>query len=147
MEARAGRDFFIVARTDALAVVGMDEAVARITAARQAGADASFIEAPASLEQLAEIGRRVPRPIVANMVEGGRTPVLTRQQLADLGFQLILYPLTGLYAAAQAIRLVYDKLRRDGTTLGEESHMMSFPEFNQLIGVEAKYALAERFGA
>lgn len=145
--ARGDRDFFIVARTDALAVAGMDEAVARITTAREAGADASFIEAPASLEQLAEIGRRVPRPIVANMVEGGKTPVLTRPQLADLGFQLILYPLTALYAAAQSIRLVYEKLRRDGTTLGEESNMMSFPEFNQLIGVEAKYAVAERFGA
>ena len=76
VEARGDRDFFIVARTDALAVVGMEEAVARILAAREAGADASFIEAPDSVEQLAEIGRRVPKPMVANMIEGGRTPVL-----------------------------------------------------------------------
>ena len=78
VEARGDRDFFIVARTDALAVVGMEEAVHRILAAREAGADASFIEAPDSLEQLAGIGRRVPRPMVANMIEGGRTPVLPR---------------------------------------------------------------------
>jgi 2,3-dimethylmalate lyase len=145
-EARAGRDFFIVARTDALAVVGMDEAVARVTAAREAGADASFIEAPGTIEQLAEIGRRVPKPAVANMIEGGRTPVLPKEQLAALGFQLILYPLAGLFAAAQAIRSVYEKLARDGTTLGDEGRVMPFDEFNRLIGVDKKYALAERFG-
>ena len=64
-----------------------------------------------------------------------------------MGFQLILYPLAGLFAAAQAIETVYEKLRRDGTTLGEESRLMTFDEFNQLIGVDEKYALAERFGA
>lgn len=146
-DARAGRDFFIVARTDALAVAGMDEAVERIQAARAAGADASFIEAPGSVEQLAEIGRRVPAPRVANMIEGGRTPVLSRQELVDLGFQLILYPLAGLYAAAESTRRVYEKLRRDGTTLGCDVPIMPFDRFNDLIGVEAKYALAQRYGA
>jgi methylisocitrate lyase len=144
--ARAGRDFFIVARTDALAVVGMDEAVARVTAARQAGADASFIEAPGSLEQLAEIGRRAPAPNVANMVEGGRTPVLPKAELAQLGFHLILYPLAGMFSAAKALRDTYAKLRADATTLGREEAMMTFTEFNHLIGVEQKYAQAERFG-
>jgi 2,3-dimethylmalate lyase len=145
-EARGTADFFIVARTDALAPVGIDEAIARVTAAREAGADASFVEAPPSIELLTEIGRRAPRPMVANMLEGGKTPVLPRQQLAEMGFQLILYPLTALYAAAHAIAHFYDKLRRDGTTLGEERQLMSFAEFNALIGVEEKYALAERFG-
>ena len=147
VEARAGRDFFIVARTDALAVEGLDEAVARIEEARRAGADASFIEAPGSLEQLAQIGRRVPKPTVANMLEGGRTPLLAKQRLAELGFQLILYPLTGLFAAARAIEAVYQTLRHDGTTLGQEDRLMSFDQFNELIGVAEKYALAERFGA
>ncbi len=147
VEARAGRDFFIVARTDALAVEGLDEAVARIEEARRAGADASFIEAPGSLEQLAQIGRRVPKPAVANMLEGGRTPLLAKQRLAELGFQLILYPLTGLFAAARAIEAVYQTLRHDGTTLGQEDRLMSFDQFNELIGVAEKYALAERFGA
>lgn len=146
VEARGDRDFFIVARTDALAVVGMDEAVNRILAAREAGADASFIEAPGSLEELAEIGRRVPKPMVANMIEGGRTPVLPRDQLAAMGFQLILYPLAGLFAAAKAIRTVYEQIQRDGMTTGSQSQM-TFTEFNALIGVAEKYALAERFGA
>lgn len=145
-EARGSADFFIVARTDALAPVGIDEAIARVTAARQSGADASFVEAPPSLELLAEIGRRAPKPMVANMLEGGKTPVLQKQQLAEMGFQLILYPLTALFAAAHAIAGFYRKLRQDGTTLGEEQRLMSFAEFNALIGVDEKYALAERFG-
>ena len=145
-DARAGRDFFIVARTDSLAVLGMDEAVARVTAAREAGADASFIEAPLNEEQLAEIGRRAPAPNVANMLEGGRTPILPRERLAELGFQLIVYPLAALFAAAQAIEAVYAKILRDGTTLGDEGRLMPFARLNDLIGVDAKYALAERFG-
>ena len=145
VEARADRDFFIVARTDALAVVGMDEAVNRILAAREAGADASFIEAPGSVEQLAEIGRRVPKPMVANMIEGGRTPVLPREQLAAMGFQLILYPLAGLFAAAKAIRTVYEQVYRNGTA--DAATQMTFAEFNDLIGVAEKFAMAERFGA
>jgi 2-methylisocitrate lyase-like PEP mutase family enzyme len=146
-EARAGRDFFIVARTDALAVAGMDEAVARVTAAREAGADASFIEAPASLDDLAEIGRRAPAPNVANMLEGGRTPLAPKERLAELGFHLILHPLAGLFASARALEAIYQKLRRDATTIGAEDRLMTFAEFNDLIGVEEKCALAERFGA
>ena len=145
VEARGDRDFFIVARTDALAVVGMDDAVSRILAAREAGADASFIEAPASVEQLAEIGRRVPKPMVANMIEGGKTPVLPREQLSAMGFQLILYPLAGLFAAAKAIRTVYEQVYREGTA--DPASQMTFAEFNELIGVAEKYALAERYGA
>jgi 2-methylisocitrate lyase-like PEP mutase family enzyme len=145
VEARGDRDFFIVARTDALAVLGMDEAVNRIVAARETGADASFIEAPGSVEQLAEIGRRVPKPMVANMIEGGKTPVLPREQLAAMGFQLILYPLAGLFAAAKAIRTIYEQVYRQGTAAGDSQ--MTFAEFNTLIGVSEKYALAERFGA
>jgi 2-methylisocitrate lyase-like PEP mutase family enzyme len=145
--AREGRDFFIVARTDALAVAGLDEAVARVEAARAAGADASFIEAPASRADLEAIGRRSPAPNVANMIEGGRTPVLPREELAALGFQLILYPLSALFAAAQAIASVYQTLRDSGTTRPRTDQLMTFAAFNDLIGVEEKYALAEQFGA
>lgn len=145
--ARGDRDFFIVARTDALAVEGIDEAITRVSAAREAGANASFVEAPDSRELLEVIGRRSPAPNVANMIEGGRTPVLAQKELAKLGFQLVLYPLTGLFAAARTIESMYQKLWSDGTTLGEEGRLMSFPEFNDLIGVDEKYALARRFGA
>src|SRR3954464_13879709 len=146
VEARAGRDFFIVARTDALAAVSLDEAIARVSEARAAGADASFVEAPESLEQMAEVGRRAPRPIVANMIEHGRTPVLPRQRLVELGFQLILYPLSGVFAAARALERIYQQLFATQTTAGAENELMAFTSFNDLIGVEEKYRLAERFG-
>ena len=146
VEAKAGRDFFIVARTDALAAVSLDEAIARVEAAREAGADASFVEAPESLEQMKEVGRRAPKPMVANMIENGRTPVLSRQQLAEMGFALILYPLAGLFAAARGLTEIYQKLHRDQTTQGAYERLMTFTEFNDLIGVEAKYQVAERFG-
>jgi len=147
VDARAGRDFFIVARTDALAVHGMDEAIARVEAAREAGADASFVEAPRTEEDLAEIGRRSPAPNVANMIEGGKTPVLPLERLTELGFHLVVYPLAGIFTAARAIESVCQKLRQDGTTVGSDTDLMTFDEFNDLIGVEEKYALAKRFGA
>ena len=146
VEARAGRDFFIVARTDALAVHGLDEALARVEAAREAGADASFVEAPESLEQMAEIGRRAPKPIVANMIEHGKTPVLSKERLVQMGFSLILYPLSGVFAAARALEEIYTKLHRDQNTEGAQDQLMAFNAFNELIGVEEKYRLAEKFG-
>lgn len=146
VEARGDRDFFIVARTDALAVKGMDEAIARVEEAREVGANASFVEAPDSMDALQEIGRRSPGPNVANMIEGGKTPMLPTPDLANLGFHLILYPLSGLYAAAKSIEVMYQKLQADQTTLGEEHRLMSFNEFNQLIGVNEKYDQAEHFG-
>ncbi|MAE68172.1 MAG: carboxyvinyl-carboxyphosphonate phosphorylmutase [Phycisphaeraceae bacterium] len=144
-EARDGRDFFIVARTDALAAVGMDEALARMDGAQAAGADASFVEAPGTGDHMAEIGRRAPKPIVANMIEGGKTPVMARDELGALGFQLIVYPLCGLFAAARAMRSVYGTLHADQTTLNGLDHMLQFDEFNDLIGVDRRYADTERF--
>jgi 2-methylisocitrate lyase-like PEP mutase family enzyme len=114
--------------------------------AREAGADASFVEAPESIKQMEEIGKRAPRPIVANMIEHGKTPVLPREELVRLGYQLILYPLAGIFAAAKGLEEIYQKLMRDQTTSGMEGRLMAFKEFNDLIGVEEKYRVAERFG-
>ncbi len=146
VDAKNGRDFFIVARTDAEAVHGLDEAIERVTAARLIGADGSFVEAPGSLAQMKEVGKRVPKPMVANMIEGGKTPVLPKQELEDMGFQLILYPLTGLYAAAKTMRDFYHKLNTDGTTLGMEEGLLEFEAFNELIGVEQKYEMSKKYG-
>jgi len=146
VDARRKNDFFIVARTDAEAVIGLDEALARVKAAREIGADASFVEAPGSLEQLKKIGQQAPKPIVANMIEGGLTPVLQKEELVELGFQLILYPLTGLFAAGKTIRDFYSKLHQDGTTLGMEKELLNFTDFNELIGVEEKYKRAQKYG-
>ena len=138
VDARGGRDFFIVARTDAIADGGLEEAVARAEAARAAGADATFIEAPRSADELAAVGRRAPKPTVANMVERGRTPLRSREALAGLGFQLILYPLTGLLAAARALETAYGHLRTAGGTAGCEDRLFAFERFNDLLGADEK---------
>jgi 2,3-dimethylmalate lyase len=146
VDTRGNADFFIVARTDSLAVLGLGEAITRVTEARALGANASFVEAPSSLAEMSEIGRRAPGPVVANMIEKGKTPVLPKEKLAELGFHLILYPLAGLFAAARGLSTIYEKIKRDDTTLGAESQLMAFDEFNDLIGVESKYEIAERYG-
>ena len=145
VEARGDQDFFIVARTDALAVEGLESALQRVTAARQAGANASFIEAPDSLDTLRAIGRRSPGPNVANMIEGGKTPLLEQQELKSLGFSLILHPLSGLYAAARALEQTFTQLLHQGSSRGLEDRMMTFGEFNSLVDLDAKYAMEERF--
>jgi len=145
VDAKQDADFFIVARTDAIAAIGVDAAIERAEAAKALGADATFIEAPRTLDELAEVARRAPKPTVANMIEQGRTPVLPQQELAGLGFQLILYPLTGLYASAKALETVYTHLQTNGTTAGQDDHLLSFERFNDLIGVNQKYAEADKY--
>ena len=145
VDTKGDADFFLVARTDAIADGGLDEAVARAEAARAAGADATFIEAPPSMDALAEVGRRAPKPTVANMIEQGRTPLLPREELAELGFNLVLYPLTGLYAAARALDTVYGRMRADGHTAACEERLTTFERFNDLIGAGERQALAKRY--
>jgi len=145
VDAKQDADFFIVARTDAIAAIGVDAAIERAEAAKALGADATFIEAPRNLAELKEVARRAPKPTVANMIEQGRTPVLPQQELNDLGFQLILYPLTGLYASAKALETVYTHLQTNGTTTGQDDHLLSFERFNDLIGVDQKYAEAKKY--
>ena len=145
VDTKGDADFFLVARTDAIADGGLDEAVARAEAARAAGADATFIEAPPSMEALAEVGRRAPKPTVANMIEQGRTPLLPREELAELGFNFVLYPLTGLYAAARALETVYDRMHADGHTAACEDRLITFEGFNDLIGAGDRQALAKRY--
>ena len=146
-DARAGRDFFIVARTDARQAIGLDEAIRRVAAAREAGADAAFVEAPNSIEELREVARRVRGPLVANMLERGVTPLLTREELRDLGYALAVCPLTAIYAAARAMRDVFAHLRAHGTTRDALDRLLSFDEFHDLVGLEEKYALDARYAA
>lgn len=145
VDARGDRQFFIVARSDSLAVHGFDEALQRVESARELGADASFIEAPTSLDELQRIGRLAPKPTVANMIEAGKTPVLQRNALADFGFQLVLYPLSSLFAAAHAIREVCQQVYDEQAT--SPSSMTTFAEFNTLIGADQRNDQAQRFSS
>ena len=143
VDARGDRPFFIVARTDALAVLGFEEALNRVSRAIELGADASFIEAPTTVDELTKIGRAAPKPTVANMIESGKTPVLSREELAQLGFQLVLYPLSTLFSAAHAIRDACQQVYDKQATSSER--MMTFNDFNRLIGVDARNEQAQRF--
>ena len=138
---RGGAECVIVARTDARQPLGLEDAITRALAYRDAGADALFVEAPASREELAEIARRLPPPLVANMVESGATPELGLDELGRLGFQIVVRPVSALFAATRALGDVYAALRRDGDTTTVRDRMVGFDEFNRLIGLEEKYAL------
>ncbi|MBF2735544.1 MAG: isocitrate lyase/PEP mutase family protein [Betaproteobacteria bacterium AqS2] len=132
--AKGAADFFIVARTDAVATDGVDEALARMRLAEEAGVDGFFIEAPPDADTLRRIGAEAPRPLVANLIEGGKTPVLRQEELQGLGFSLLLYPLTALYSATKAVGASLAKLRRNGTS--DPRDLASFAEFNELIGAD-----------
>lgn len=145
IDARGEADFVVVARTDARQPLGLDEAIRRGRLYREAGADGVFVEAPESREELARIGREVPGPLLANMVEGGRTPILPLEELRALGFGMVVYPLTGLFASARAIERAFAALAAGGKAPEDPSAQMGFDEFTALVGLPERSATAERF--
>ena len=137
VEARASEDFLIIARTDARSSLGLKEAIRRARAYAEAGADLLFVESPESQEEMAEIGRELgDMPLVANMVEGGRTPILAPALLAKLGYAVAIYPVAGLLSAAAALEMVYRQIRETGSSLGSSAPLYSFAEMNRLMGFE-----------
>src|ERR671931_416277 len=139
VDARGDRDLFIVARTDARQPLGQDAAIERCLAYKEAGADALFVEAPQSVDELEQIAAALPPPLVANMIERGVTPHLSRSELQDLGFQLIVCPLAALYASAKAVTDVLTELRERETTAGAIDRMLAFDQFGELVDLEARY--------
>ena len=127
---RSSPDFLIVARTDARTNHGLDEALRRGEAYAKAGADILFIESPESEEEMARIGRHFDLPLVANMADGGRTPILPKKRLEEIGYRLAIFPVTGLLAATKALERVYGVLKEKGSsdTLGSELY-----PFNELL--------------
>jgi 2,3-dimethylmalate lyase len=144
-DARRDPNLVLIARTDARAVEGLDGALERAHAYRQAGADAIFVEAPVDEAELARIGAEAPGPLVANMVEGGRTPVLTRQRLGELGFALVLYANVAARAAMKAMHEVLTALRSRGTSAGLEELIVTMSERNRLTGMDEWRALEQRY--
>ena len=145
VEAKGDNDFYIVARTDSRQALGLDEAIKRGQAFKAAGADAVFIEAPESKQEMKEISRQVPGPLVANMLERGVTPLMGPKELKELGFDLIVWPLAPLYAVAKSLTEVYTTLRRDGSTMAILDQLMPFDDFNRIVGLNEKYALDEKY--
>jgi 2,3-dimethylmalate lyase len=137
LDARIDADLVIMARTDARAVHGLDEAIERAQLYCEAGADLLFVEAPVSVEELRRVCSEIPGPCLANNVEGGRTPLLPAAALEEMGFAVVTFPVAATYAVAEALRGLYSVLARDGTTAAVEDRMMTFDEFNALIGLPA----------
>ena len=116
VDARRDPDFLIIARTDARTSLGLDEALARGLAFAEAGADVIFIEAPESEAEIAKIGETIDKPLLANMVDSGKTPIVPAERLAALGFNIAIYPAIGMLPAAGAMRSAFASLLRDGST-------------------------------
>jgi 2,3-dimethylmalate lyase len=135
-EARSSRDFKIIARTDARTGHGLDEALRRGEAFLKAGADVLFIESPESEEEMRTIGSAFDAPLLANMVEGGRTPILSKADLEALGYKIAIYPVAGLLAASAALSSIYGQIRKTGSTKGWSGDLASFSDFVQMIGFE-----------
>jgi len=144
-DARGERDLFVVARTDARQPLGLEDAIERCLAYKEAGADALFVEAPRSVEELERIAEALPPPLVANMIERGVTPHLSRGELAELGFALIVCPLAALYSSAKAVLDVLTELRDRETTAGAVDRMLAFDQFGELVELEARYADEARY--
>ncbi len=145
VEARRSPDFLVIARTDARTALGLDEALRRAEAFAEAGADVLFVESPESEEEMVRIGKAARgRPLLANMVEGGRTPMLPRERLMALGYRIAIYPAVGFLAAGAALRSVYGHIRETGSSLDAPTPLYPFDEFTRLMGFERVWAFEKR---
>jgi 2,3-dimethylmalate lyase len=144
--ARERPEFLIIARTDARAVEGLDGALERARRYRDAGADVLFVEAPHSTDEIARIAERFPDvPLLFNYAEGGKTPPVTHEFLRDLGFRLVIFPLSTLLAATAAMRSVLAEIKASGTPIDLLPSMLGFDAFLDLIGIGEIRELEERF--
>ena len=136
----------ITARTDARGPLGMDEALERARQAVDLGVDAVFVEAPESVAELERIAAALPGvTLVANMVETGRTPLLTPAELDELGFQLIVSPVSGVFAMAQAVGSAFERLAEVGTLRDHLDRLIAFDDFTDLVGLPAAQAVDARY--
>jgi len=133
IDARENKNFIIVARTDARATEGLDAAIERGIKNKKTGADAIFIEAPRSIDEMRIIGKSIKAPLVANMIEGGATPLNSSETLNKIGFNIILYPLSVLFANTFATMSILKELKKTGTTAKFKQKVISFDQFNDLV--------------
>ena len=133
IDARENKNFIIVARTDARATGGLDEAIARGKQNKKTGADAVFVEAPRSVDEMKKIGKEINAPLVANMIEGGATPLSSAESLSKMGFNIVLYPLSVLYANTFATMNILTELKKTGNTAKYKQKIVNFDQFNDLV--------------
>lgn len=145
LDARRDPDLVVIARTDALASLGGDEAIARGVAYAEAGADIVFVEAPPDANVLRRLPGAIPAPLLANMVEGGKSPLLDAATLGEMGFRVVLFANTALRAAAIATREALEVLRRDGTSAAILDRLLPWEERQRLVGLPEYRALAAHY--
>jgi carboxyvinyl-carboxyphosphonate phosphorylmutase len=133
LAASANKEFTIVARTDARAPLGLDEAIERGKTYYKEGADVVFVEAPQSEDELREIPKKINAPLLANMIENGVTPTFSADELKSMGYSMVVFPLSGLYASACAMKTIFSDLKKNGTTKNSRNIMLDFNEFNELV--------------
>ena len=150
IDARENKNFIIVARTDARDTEGLDVAIERSKQNKKTGADAVFVEAPRSMEEMKKIGNEINAPLVANMIEGGATPLSSAETLNKIGFKIILYPLSVLYANTFATMNILKELKESGNTAKYKRKVVKFDQFNDLVELskfrkmEKKYRFSKR---
>ena len=148
VDARQDPDFVLVVRTDAIAVNGLDDALDRALAYQEAGADVVFVEAPRTLEEMRRVCRTIKAPLLANMVEGGgKTPILPLQELKEMGYKMVIYPVSAHMAAIKAMQEVLAILKQDGTTARFASQMVPFQEMFEVVGRSKFTALEKKYAS
>jgi carboxyvinyl-carboxyphosphonate phosphorylmutase len=145
IDARRSKEFVIVARTDARATLGLSEAIQRGIEYYMSGADVIFVEAPLTLKELREVPSKIDAPLVANMIEQGITPNLSSHELKKMGYRIAVFPLSGLYSATFALRDVFTELMRTGSTKRSQQRMVTFDDFNRLVGLSGYMGLAKKY--
>lgn len=146
VDARQDPDFVLIARTDALVVEGFDAALDRAAQYEEAGADMTFVESPLNMEQLSAIPKRLTKPQLYNMASSGKTPFLHRDEIAELGFKIIIYPNWVLLAAIRAAAHVLKEIKEAGTVAELAKEVATFSEFFDLVGMQEVRALEDRYG-
>ncbi|HCP60876.1 MAG TPA: carboxyvinyl-carboxyphosphonate phosphorylmutase [Actinobacteria bacterium] len=145
-DARSSPDFLLIARTDARAVEGLDAAIERARLYREAGADILFIEAPQSAAEIRAIAAAFPQaPLLFNYAEGGKTPAVEHSLLTELGFAVIIFPISTLLAATKAMRGVLKRIKEDGSPIGVLSDLPRFDDFLDFIGLPEILELEQRY--
>ena len=146
VDSRSDPDFKIIARTDARTTLGLDEALRRAEAYIEAGADILFIESPESVEEMTRIGRTFDVPLIANMVEGGRTPILDAAALQSIGYRIAIFPALGFLAAGAALDSAYRHLKSHGSSAGSDVRLYPFKQFGEMMGFDWVDAFDRRYG-
>lgn len=143
---RKDPNFKIIARTDARTTLGLDEALRRGKAYAKAGADILFIESPESVDEMTRIGKTFPNhPLIANMVEKGRTPVLSKAELEQLGYKIAIFPVTTLLASVQAMTKVYEHFKETGSSVKNPVDLYDFGDLSKLMGFEDVWEFEKRY--